>query len=84
MSNNNYIRLKGFLGKNPEFGQSEAGVSYASFTLAVSDNYYDKKSKAWVKAPTQWFLCVAFNPLEIMAANQIRKGSLVNIEGKIK
>ena len=81
---NNYVKLKGNLGADPEFRKTQSGKEIALLSVGVSDSYFDKESKEWKSEEVQWFKAAAFKPLDIYQAKNFKKGSLVNIEGKMK
>lgn len=81
---NNYIRLKGSLGSDPDFRKTKEGKEVANLSIGVSDRYYDNKNKLWKDEPVQWFKAAALKALPLYECKNLKKGSLVNIEGKIK
>jgi len=77
----NKIILIGRAGKDPECRQTEH-LTVTNFTLAVSEHYKDKTGEK--KELTEWFNVVCYSNLATIAANYIRKGDQVCIEGKIR
>ena len=77
----NKVTLVGHLGKDPEVRHLESGATVASFSLATSENYKDK-SDQW-QSLTEWHNIVAWRYLAQSAEKNLKKGSLVYIEGKI-
>ena len=77
----NKIILIGRAGKDPEYRQTEH-LTVTNFTLAVSEHYKDKTGEK--KELTEWFNVVCYSNLATIAANYIRKGDQVCIEGKIR
>ena len=70
------ITITGNLGRDPELKYMSDGKAVASFTVAVTDGFGDKKKTIWFK------VSVWGKPAE--NANQyLRKGSTVLVEGKL-
>jgi single-strand DNA-binding protein len=64
--------------------KTQDGKDLAILSVAVSDGYFDKKTNLWAETDTQWFKAVAFGKREISEANNLKKGSLVNIKGSLR
>ncbi len=77
----NKVTLVGHLGKDPEVRNLENGSNVASFSIATSENYKDKAGE-W-QSLTEWHNIVAWRYLATTAEKNLKKGSLVYIEGKI-
>ena len=77
----NKVTLVGHLGKDPEIRNLESGAMVASFSLATNENYKDKNGE-W-QSLTEWHNIVAWRGLAQSAERNLKKGSLVFIEGKI-
>jgi single stranded DNA-binding protein len=80
----NIVKIKGNLGAEPEFRKTQDGKDVVCLRIATSGRYFDSKSNQWKDAGTQWFNAVAFKSSEVLEAKNLRKGSLVNIEGRLK
>lgn len=78
----NKVTLIGNLGKDPEVRMLESGATVAKFSIATNENYRQKGSNEW-KTETQWHDVVAWRFLAERAEKQLKKGSLVYIEGKL-
>lgn len=78
----NKVTLIGNLGKDPEVRMLESGASVAKFSVATNENYRAKGSTEW-KTETQWHDVVAWRFLAERVEKQLKKGSLVYIEGKL-
>lgn len=75
--------LVGRLGKDPELRALQSGAQVASFTLATSETWKDKSGQKQEK--TEWHNIVVFNEsLAKLAAQYLKKGSRVYIEGQIR
>ena len=77
----NKVILIGNLGRDPEVRHLESGVSVAKFSVATNESYQDK-SQQW-QTVTEWHDVVVWRGLAERAEKQLRKGSLVYIEGKL-
>ena len=78
----NKVILVGNVGKDPEVKHFESNVSMASFSLATSEHYTNKKGEKVTN--TEWHNIVCWRDLVALAENYIRKGSQIYIEGRIR
>ncbi len=79
----NKVILIGNLGKDPETKYMPSGDCVCNFSLATTDSWKDKNSGEMVEK-TEWHNIVMFRRLAEIAAEYLRKGSQVYIEGKLK
>ncbi|HLF63736.1 MAG TPA: single-stranded DNA-binding protein [Saprospiraceae bacterium] len=77
----NKVILVGNLGRDPEVRHLENGGMMARFSIATNESRRDKNGQ-WQKY-TEWHDITAWGVLAERVAQQIHKGSLVYIEGKI-
>lgn len=77
----NKVTLVGNLGRDPEIRTLETGVKVGTFSLATNENYKDKND-TW-QTLTEWHNIVVWRGLAEKAERELRKGSLVFVEGKI-
>ena len=77
----NKVTLIGHLGKDPEIRTLESGATVARFSVATNENYRDRNND-W-QTITEWHNVVAWRNLADRAGRDLKKGSLVYIEGKI-
>ncbi|MBI5220185.1 MAG: single-stranded DNA-binding protein [Bacteroidia bacterium] len=77
----NRVELNGFAGINPEINTTKEGVKVAHFTLATTENYKNRSGE-WVK-DTTWHKIVMWNKLADQAVATIKKGSRINLSGKL-
>ena len=82
MSSLNKVILIGRLGADPEMRYTADGAPVATFNVATSESWKDKNSGAW-QEKTEWHRVVAWRNLA-ERAEQLKKGNLVYIEGKIQ
>lgn len=81
MSINKFIGI-GNLGRDPEFRATAEGKSVANISIAITEKYKDKQGNQ--KESTEWVNIVFFGKLADIAAQYLKKGSQVYIEGKLK
>ena len=77
----NKVILVGNLGKDPEVRVLESGTKVAKFTMATNENYRDKNNE-W-QTVTEWHNVILWRYLAESAERQLKKGSLVYVEGKL-
>ena len=77
----NKVILIGNLGKDPEVRVLESGTKVAKFTMATNENYRDKNNE-W-QTITEWHNVILWRYLAESAERQLKKGSLVYVEGKL-
>lgn len=73
----------GNLGQDPETRTTPGGVTVTNIRIATSDSWTDKASGE-KKEKTEWHSVVLWNRLGEIAAEYLRKGSQVYIEGKLQ
>jgi len=78
----NKVILVGNLGQDPEVRYLPNGGAVANITLATSESWRDKATGEQ-KEKTEWHRVVLFGKLAEVAAEYLRKGSQVYIEGKL-
>lgn len=78
----NKATLIGYLGQDPECRTLENGVFVAQFSLATTDSWKDQNGE-WQNS-VEWHKVVAWRNFGEYAAKNLRKGSLVYVEGKIQ
>ncbi len=72
----------GNLGRDVDLRFTGNGVAVASFSIAVTERYKDKQGNQ--HETTEWVNCVCWDKLGQLAADYLKKGSKVYIEGKLK
>jgi single-strand DNA-binding protein len=77
----NKVTLIGRLGNDPEVRHLEGGTAVASVSLATNDSYKDKDGN-W-QDQTEWHNVVMWRDMAERAGNQLKKGMLIFVEGKI-
>lgn len=79
----NKVILVGNLGKDPETRYTPAGRAITNFTIATSESWKDKQTGE-PQEKTEWHRVVMFGRIAEIAAEYLRKGSQVYIEGKLQ
>ncbi|MBT8101300.1 MAG: single-stranded DNA-binding protein [Gammaproteobacteria bacterium] len=79
----NKVILVGNLGGDPETRAMPSGGAVTNFTLATNESWKDKQTGEQ-KDRTEWHKVAMFNRLAEIAAEYLRKGSQVYIEGKLR
>ena len=79
----NKVILVGNLGSDPENRMSQAGAAITNLSIATSETWKDK-STGQQQERTEWHRVVFFNRLAEVAAEYLRKGSKVYVEGTLR
>jgi single-strand DNA-binding protein len=79
----NKVILVGNLGKDPETRYMPSGSAVTNLTLATSESWKDKQTGD-PQERTEWHKIAMFGRLAEIAAEYLRKGSQVYIEGKLR
>ena len=79
----NKVILVGNLGQDPETRAMPSGKAVTNVRIATSDSWRDKNTGEQ-KEQTEWHTVVFFDRLAEIAAEYLRKGSQVYIEGKLR
>ena len=78
----NNFRLKGFVGNEPEITNLENASKLVTLRIATNENYTDKNGEK--KTITDWHSVTLWNSVAEYAEKNVKKGSLVIVEGRIK
>ncbi len=79
----NKVILIGNLGADPEARYMPSGGAVANLSLATTDNWKDKQSGERQER-TEWHRVVCFGRLGEIAAEYLKKGAKVYIEGRLQ
>jgi len=82
MSSLNKAIIIGRLGADPELRYTADGIPVATFNVATTEQRRDKNGNRQDK--TEWHRVVAWRRLGEIAAEYLKKGRLVYIEGRIQ
>ncbi|HYU48519.1 MAG TPA: single-stranded DNA-binding protein [Candidatus Limnocylindria bacterium] len=78
----NKAMIIGNLGRDPEMRYTPNGQSVTQFTVAVNRNFRGSDGE-W-QEETEWFRVVAWGPTGERAAENLRKGVKVYVEGRLQ
>ena len=79
----NKVILIGNLGQDPESRTTPGGTTVTNIRIATSESWRDKQTGE-MKENTEWHGVVLWNKLGEIAAEYLRKGSQVYIEGRLQ
>jgi len=79
----NKVIIVGNLGNDPETRYMPSGSAVTNLTVATNESWKDKATGEQ-KDRTEWHKVAMFNRLAEIAAEYLRKGSQVYIEGKLR
>ncbi len=79
----NRVELIGNLGADPELRNTPQGASVCTLKIATSESHKDKNTGEW-KETTEWHRVVLWEYLAEQAARNLKKGSKIFTEGKLK
>jgi single-strand DNA-binding protein len=78
----NKVQLIGFTGKDAESRYTPNGTAVAEFSLATSESWKDKQTGD-KKEKTEWHTVVVWGKLAEIAAEYIKKGMPLYVEGSL-
>ncbi len=78
----NKAMIIGNLGRDPEMRYTPSGQAVTQFTVAVNRNYKGQNGE-W-QEETEWFRIVVWGQQAERAAEHLRKGNKVYIEGRLQ
>ncbi|MDZ7770303.1 MAG: single-stranded DNA-binding protein [Woeseiaceae bacterium] len=79
----NKVIVVGNLGQDPETRYMPSGAAVTNMTVATNEMWKDKQTGEQ-KERTEWHRIAMFGKLAEIAAEYLRKGSQVYIEGKLR
>lgn len=79
----NKVILVGNLGSDPEIRYMPNGNAVTNITIATSESWKDKQT-GQQQERTEWHRVVFFNRLAETAAEYMRKGSKIYVEGALR
>jgi single-strand DNA-binding protein len=79
----NKVILVGNLGRDPETRYMPNGKAVTNFSIATSESWKDKQTGEQ-REQTEWHNIVMYDRLAEIAAEYLKKGSQVYIEGKLR
>ena len=82
MAGINKVILVGNLGADPELNSANNGTQVANLSLATSEQWTDKSGERQER--TEWHRLVLWDKLADIAAQYLKKGSQIYVEGKLQ
>lgn len=79
----NKVIIVGNLGNDPDTKYMPSGSAVTNLSVATNESWKDKQSGEQ-KERTEWHRVAMFGRLAEIAAEYLRKGSMVYIEGKLR
>jgi single-strand DNA-binding protein len=81
MNATNKVQLTGNLGRDPEIKTFDGGGKLASFSIATREEFFSQGQK---KEEVIWHRIAAWNKLAERVETELKKGTFVSIEGRLK
>jgi single-strand DNA-binding protein len=78
----NKVQLIGHLGADPESRFTTSGSAVANFNLATNESW--RSAEGETKEKTEWHRVVLFGKMAETAAEFMKKGQLVYVEGRLQ
>ena len=78
----NRVMLVGHLGGDPESRYTQSGTAVANFNVATNESR--KNAEGGYQDHTEWHRCVLFGKPAETAAQYLKKGQMVYIEGRLR
>ncbi len=82
MASLNKVLLIGNLGRDPENRYLPSGGAVCNFSIATTDRFTDKSGQKQER--TEWHNIVMYGKLAEIAAQYLKKGSAVYVEGRLQ
>ena len=83
MASLNKVQIIGHLGADPETRFTASGDPITGIRVAATEKWRDKQTGE-MKESTEWFRVTFFGRLAEIAAEYLKKGSQVYVEGRLK
>lgn len=84
MAGETTLTIIGNLVRDPETRNTPAGHAVTNFTIASTPRTYDRQSGQWVDGDPLFLDCSAWRQLGEHAAESLRKGMRVVVQGRLK
>ncbi len=78
----NKVQLIGHLGADPESRFTTSGSAVTNFNLATNESW--RSAEGETKEKTEWHRVVLFGKMAETAAEYMKKGQLIYIEGRLQ
>ena len=84
MAGETQITINGNLTADPELRFTGSGIPVANFTVASTPRNYNKQSGEWEDGETLFLACNVWRQAAENAAESLRKGMRVLVQGRLK
>jgi single-strand DNA-binding protein len=85
MSNPTYIKLTGWVTKDPELRRTNAGnTPVCTIRVGTANRWPDRNTGEWREGPASYFDVVCWRGLAVNVAASLRKGHMVTIHGTFR
>lgn len=78
------ITVSGLIATIPRHIVTSEGLPVTSFRMVAANRKYDKGTRRWIEADSNWFTVSSFRQLAINASGSLNKGDRVVVSGKLK
>lgn len=83
MNGINRVIILGYMGRDPEVRYSQEGKAFASFSVATSETWRDKKTQEKQKR-TEWHKMSAYGKTAELIGEYMKKGAAIYVEGHLQ
>ena len=84
MINEAQVFLAGYVAREPKFGTTKNGISYASLRVGYTPRRMDRDSGEWSDSGTSFVTVICWRGLADNVATCVRKGEPVVVKGKLQ
>lgn len=85
MSNPTYVKLTGWVTKDPKLHQASAGQTpVCTIRVGTANRWPDRNTGEWREGPASYFDVVCWRRLAVNVAASVRKGHMVTIHGTFR
>ena len=84
MAGETTITIVGNLTADPNLGYTQAGVAYASFTVASTPRSFNRQTNAWEDGEALFMRCTVWREFAENVADSLTKGTRVIVSGRLR
>jgi single-strand DNA-binding protein len=81
MTRNNSFTLRGFVGNDAEIKTTDSGRQLAQFSVCVEERW---QARGEQQSKKEWFRLIAWGRQAEIAQSRIKKGTLVEVHGRLE
>ena len=78
------ISVAGLVATMPRHLVTADGLPVTSFRLVAANRKYDKSTRRWIEADSNWFTVSCFRQLAVNTSGSINKGDRVVVTGRLR